>query len=223
MEFRSVAQPRLLFVTPWSPTVPLLSVRKLGQQVEQLGPRPRRPGPAPLASLCLTGRRQVTDMLRPRQRPSRGGSGRALSLPPPGRSRPLSPGLVSPSDRRLCGPASPRPPRPTGGSAVPPPRRRRGHPGSAGVSSTCGVFCSVFTWSLAPSSAPAPPPASIIEENKRKLSRTNEERGASVAHALRRPPANCTGDSVCVTGFWFVFVHHCLVCFLVFTVIYRRR
>ena len=56
----------------------------------------------------------------------------------------------------------------------------------------------------------AAPPASIIAENKRKLSRTNEERAASVAHALRRlqPAPRGIQFALLVFGL-FVFVHHC--------------
>ena len=232
MEFRSVTQPRPLFVTRWSPTVPLLGVRKWAAG-GVAGPRtPKAWSCAP--GLAASRRQETSDRRAPAAATSqRRGSGHALSPPPSGRLCPLSPGLASLSGRRLCvppplalRPTSTRPPCLTGGSAshhpstslsgrrlcVPPPlalRPTSPRAARAPSLSRCQPHMRrlLLGLHLVPGSLLHPcaaPPASIIAENKRKLSRTNEERAASVAHALRRLQPAARGDSVCVAGFWLV-------------------
>ena len=76
---------------------------------------------------------------------------------------PLSPGLVSPPTEAL------------------PSHLRSGSEGAQAqqVPAARAIFCSVFTWSPAPSSASALRLASTIEGNRRRLNRTNEERACS--------------------------------------------
>lgn len=196
MEFRSVTQPRPLFVTRWSPTVPLLGVRKWAAG-GVAGPRtPKAWSCAP--GLAASRRQETSDRRAPAAATSqRRGSGHALSPPPSGRLCPLSPGLASLSGRRLCVPP-PLALRPTSPRAARAPSLSRCQPHMRRL---------LLGLHLVPGSLLHPcaaPPASIIAENKRKLSRTNEERAASVAHALRRLQPAARGDSVCVAGFWLV-------------------